>query len=302
LSLDDVVERYEDLFTQFRKEEPAHKEQSWLKELTKKIPIQFIESQRLTRYGRPSRRGLPTRGVRPAVSVYSEELANQIQKKLAEYGALSQRLDRTFPQRLVQEIQTHGASAVSSEVLTSKLVKLEQKRSKLRGTGLLEKEDEKFEAPETMQELTQQVLPVYVRDTEEKLAVFDDIATRIETLKEIVNSRFTFKRLDITKEEGFHFSGLDNQPLQVTQLSSGEQHMLVLLAELLFAVQPNSLVLIDEPEISLHVGWQHEFLNDLKRVAQLSDFDILIATHSPQIINNEWGLTVELADPKETAS
>jgi predicted ATP-binding protein involved in virulence len=296
LSLDDVLERYEHVLPELPKQETSPKEEDWFTPIRQNITVKLIESQRLTRYRLESR--ATHAAFRPAVEMYSEEVASQIQRRLAEYGALSQKLDRSFPMRLVRGIEAHTTGEVSSESLTAKLVELEQKRSKLREAGLLEKEDERFEAPKTMQDLTQQVLPVYVHDTEEKLAVFDDIAARIETLKQIVNSRFTFKRLDISKDAGFRFFGVDRQMLRVTQLSSGEQHMLVLMAELLFGIKPNSLVLIDEPEISFHVGWQHEFLNDLQKVAQLSDFDILIATHSPQIINNRWDLTVELEAPE----
>lgn len=298
LSIEDVLERYGDALP--RVDSEIQKEAEWLKELRGHLKVRFIESERLTRLGkRAVHRPRTLERTRPAVLVFSEELANEIQKALAAYGELSQRLDRTFPMRLVQQIQ-RDTLGPSSEILTKKLVDLEKKRATLRGVGLLEKEDEKFEYPETRQDLTQQVLPVYVQDTEEKLAVFDEIAAKIETLKEIVNSRFTFKHLEILKGEGFHFSSTQQNPLRVTHLSSGEQHMLVLLFELLFSVKPNSLVLIDEPEISLHVGWQHQFLEDVQRVASLSSIDILIATHSPQIINNRWSLTVELQPPAES--
>ena len=91
-------------------------------------------------------------------------------------------------------------------------------------------------------------------------------------------------------------SGTDGgQPLNPSHLSSGEQHMLVLFSELLFRVESNSLVMIDEPEISLHVTWQKQFLRDLQQVTELASFDVLIATHSPQIVHDRWDdLTVEL--------
>jgi predicted ATP-binding protein involved in virulence len=68
---------------------------------------------------------------------------------------------------------------------------------------------------------------------------------------------------------------------------------------MLFKVKPNSLILIDEPELSLHVVWQQEFLKDLEQITRLVGFDILIATHSPDIINVRWNLTVELKGPTE---
>jgi predicted ATP-binding protein involved in virulence len=68
---------------------------------------------------------------------------------------------------------------------------------------------------------------------------------------------------------------------------------------LLFKVKPNTLILIDEPEMSLHISWQQEFLKDLQKITKLSGLDILMATHSPDIINDRWDLTVELEKPKQ---
>lgn len=66
---------------------------------------------------------------------------------------------------------------------------------------------------------------------------------------------------------------------------------------MLFNVSSNSLILIDEPELSLHVEWQEKFLNDLLEITKINGFDTLIATHSPEIINDRWNLTVELEGP-----
>ena len=64
-------------------------------------------------------------------------------------------------------------------------------------------------------------------------------------------------------------------------------------------LDPQSLVLIDEPELSLHVGWQVNFLKDLQEVTKLADLDIMMATHSPDIIQDRWDLTVELRGLKK---
>jgi predicted ATP-binding protein involved in virulence len=111
--------------------------------------------------------------------------------------------------------------------------------------------------------------------------------------------------MNFNKEKGFvlktlyHPAIANGKSLSPTDLSSGEQHELVLLYELLFKVQPNSLVLIDEPELSLHVGWQSQFLQDLQEITKLADLDILMATHSPDIIQDRWDLTVELKGPEK---
>ena len=117
-------------------------------------------------------------------------------------------------------------------------------------------------------------------------------------LVELLNQHFSFKRVFTDVDNGLVFLSHDGKLVPVASLSSGEQHQLVLFSKLLFDVSPGSLVLIDEPELSLHVTWQHEFLDDLKRIIVLRDFDALIATHSPQIVHDKYDWMVDLHNPE----
>jgi predicted ATP-binding protein involved in virulence len=235
----------------------------------------------------------------PAIHEYSDELARTLQKKLAESGELSQSLDRTFPARLLKRIYEKGPSELE---LSEKLAELERRREKLRAAGLLDEQKEMPLLPtEKLGEETRDVLAVYVEDAEKKLGVFDELARKIELFQGIINSRFLYKKLHISRRSGLVFTTLAGEPLPLGALSSGEQQEVVLLYELLFRLKPNSLVLIDEPEISLHVAWQKKFLEDLTKITELASFDVLIATHSPQIIHKRWDLTVELDSPNAEA-
>jgi ABC-type glutathione transport system ATPase component len=64
--------------------------------------------------------------------------------------------------------------------------------------------------------------------------------------------------------------------------------------QLIFSTSEPKLFLIDEPEISLHVEWQRQFLSDLQAIASRSGHAFLIATHSPQIINGRLDLASAL--------
>ncbi len=303
LSLEEVFERFSDrLPVSGRKA----REPEWLQKVKKSVSIRFIETQRLLLFGVGRRqrefqrmydRQLP---LVSAVSNYSDELVSAIQGKLAEYAALSQRLDRSFPTRLVKGSL---AGDLTIEELRTNLQRLEEKRTQLMAAGLLDKEGEvdliDFQA---IGENNRNVLSVYIDDVSQKLAVFDELTLKIDLMVRIINSRFTYKKMSVSKKSGFVFhTTLDGNELRSTGLSSGEQHELVLFYELLFRVSPNSLILIDEPELSLHVLWQQQFLKDLQEVIRLSEFDVLIATHSPQIINDRWDLTVELKGPVDAA-
>lgn len=303
LSLEEVLDRFGDRFGLSYK---IKAEPSWWKKIRNLVNLNFIETQRLLsvldyvaerEYIRPSPRSYDKWSMVPAVIKFSQELAEAIQAKLAEYGSLSQSLDRTFPTRLVKK---KHSTEPTVEQLKTDLGKLEEKRSRLIAAGFLDKEKEiEFKDLQKIDESNINVLSVYIEDVKQKLSVFDELTDRIDLLVKLVNNRFLFKQLSINKKSGFVFTTSEGKTLPPTSLSSGEQHELVLLYEMLFKVKKESLILIDEPELSLHVAWQQQFLEDLEKVTRLVGFDVLIATHSPQIINDRWDLTVELKGPKQ---
>ena len=277
-----------------------HGDPKWWQEFRNSVRVEIIREQRLAISSPTFGFGQSAPGViTSAVEERSDELARTLQKKLAESVELSQSLDRTFPARLLKRIHEDG---LSESELTERLAELERKRERLQIAGLLDEQEEMPLLPiEHLAEETRDVLAIYVEDAEKKLSVFDDLSRRIELFQEIINSRFLFKRLSISRSKGLVFTTSAGHPLSLNALSSGEQQEVILLYELLFRLKPNSLVLIDEPEISLHVAWQKKFLEDLTKITELASFDVLIATHSPQIIHKRWDLTVELESPKTEA-
>jgi len=229
------------------------------------------------------------------IEKYSTELSKMIKQKIGEYAQITQSLDSSFPKRLfVQTTQN-----IDIDDLKSRLKVLQEKRRKLSKYGLLKSEEENFFNDAKIEQNEIKALSLYITDNEKKLAVFDSLVDRIELFTKILNERrFSFKKIEIDKDQGFVFKTKNDESLKLTDLSSGEQHEVVLLFELLFKVKENYLVLIDEPEISLHVVWQKEFLNDIKEIIELQKIDVIIATHSPQIINDKWELTVDLGASK----
>ena len=277
---------------------------SWLDGIKKGISVRFIGTERLIdppvgsywemRNRRPSSRSTPRR----TITRYSEQLGDMVQQKLTEYATLSQSLDRTFPGRLVEGDTTPQFSVDELQV---KLQEVESKRTKVAEAGFLGEEIDTFSLPiinNQIDESKQGVLAVYANDALKKLSVFDDLYARVDTLKRIANSRLLYKQISVSSE-GLSVSEEDGSSLDLEMLSSGEQHELVLLYDLLFETAQNSLIMIDEPELSLHVAWQEQILGDLHAMAELSDFHVLLATHSPEIIGGRWDLTIELKGPEQ---
>lgn len=227
------------------------------------------------------------------IEKYSKELSNLIKQKIGEYAQITQVLDSSFPKRLFEHENKN--ENITIEELKDKLKNLEFKREQLSKYGFLKSEETSLFEYDNIEVNDTKVLSLYIKDNGEKLSVFDTLIGKIELFTNILNNRrFNFKSIEIDKDKGFIFESKDKSSLKLTELSSGEQHEVVLLFELLFKAEENSLVLIDEPEISLHVVWQKEFLNDIQEIIELQKIDIIIATHSPQIINDRWDLTVDL--------
>jgi ABC-type transport system involved in cytochrome c biogenesis ATPase subunit len=292
LTLSEVLEKYGDLLPGLSSDEP-----DWLVSFRNSVKCHYIETQRLLRV-RPTTGPRRLREyeeyIQPVVNELATELAGAIKSRLAEYATLSQSLDSTFPHRLIART---GKIKLTEADLRRKLGELDARRSKLMEAGLLDKDEALKLTDETISATILDVLAVYAEDTEQKLRIFDDLYTRLSALRQIINSRFQYKQLTIDRNNGMVLRVDDGRQLDLEKLSSGEQHELVLIYQLLFKVTPGSLILIDEPELSLHVAWQKEFIDNLFTTIALSEYYSLIATHSPQIINDRWDLTVQLQGP-----
>lgn len=70
------------------------------------------------------------------------------------------------------------------------------------------------------------------------------------------------------------------------QLSSGEKQILIILTSALVRGRNESIMIMDEPEISLHFDWQRRLIDDIIRLNP--KMQIILATHSPAVVMNGW--------------
>ncbi len=80
-------------------------------------------------------------------------------------------------------------------------------------------------------------------------------------------------------------SGYDER-LELSELSSGESQIIILLSYFAFLAKKGIPIVIDEPELSLHVQWQKHFVNSVKNVMP-HKCQTIMATHSPEICGAE---------------
>lgn len=279
----------------YRSEQEKIKPVKWFIEETKKIKIRLIETQRII-----TRNEISKNSYESAVTQCSNELKELISIAIKSSADITSALDSTYPNRLVQNLRAENHYTYSQ--LNDELSELNEKRKTLSAAGLVvdAQDSELAVIEDEHNDLIIISMRQYVEDSKLKLEPYEKLAEKIGLFMDIVSNRFKHKNIKISKDDGIVFTSIvkdkhnDSINIDLTKLSSGEQHELVLFYKLIFGSAPGDLILIDEPELSLHISWQTQFIDDLKRVAALSKFSAVIATHSPDIISSNWDLRVEL--------
>lgn len=256
--------------------------------------IKFIKEQRLLRQeiiqdefyiGREKK--LKTIEV---INEIPNKMKDEIRKVILNYSAIASQLDSTYPNRLFKATKT-----ITQEDFWDTFSEIVTKQEKIQQYNLIK--DLKIKAPKNFKKEYATALKIYLEDTNEKLSVFDDLIEKLTIFVETLNSKLNYKEVVISSEYGLQVKK-GEEILALNALSSGEQQMITLYFELIFGIKDNVILIIDEPEISLHVAWQRELMSDFNKIISLKDgnLNIIIATHSPQVINNNWDSIIDLGE------
>jgi predicted ATPase len=91
----------------------------------------------------------------------------------------------------------------------------------------------------------------------------------------------------------FQLTDEDEEFRDIESMSSGERQILILLTHIAFAPIKTNTFVIDEPELSLHPKWQHQLLPSIDSLMR-ADTQMIIATHSPEIVGNYRSRCIEI--------
>ncbi len=101
-----------------------------------------------------------------------------------------------------------------------------------------------------------------------------------EQLQRLLNEMFGGHKQIVLSDNEIVIRTNDNASIGLPLLSSGEKQLLLLALEGLMT--GNHVLLIDEPELSLHVDWQRRLIGLLTRLNPR--MQLIVATHSPEIM------------------
>lgn len=121
-----------------------------------------------------------------------------------------------------------------------------------------------------------------------------NIAESIIIYLDVLNKLFNNKDMSIDSKDNMSIRVNGKVTVPISALSAGEKHIMIMFFRLLFHAKPGSFVFMDEPENSLHVTWQQNMGSLFQDICRVRDIQMLIATHSPQIIHDKWDLATEL--------
>lgn len=300
LSTKELYYRYNHLFSDFN--EDFNYDEKLLELIDDKVI--FVETDRLSNFKRRKKNHHEYEMQETAIEKLSDDILKLLKETIKKQYDLSMDQSLDFPER-VMSLLTDDTS-VKSEDLIDKILKITEFDNELN-------ENEIFGNLSLNHKIISQlknkkvsnnksfllVLNSYLQDILERTQTCTDLANRIKLFKTSVNSLLQFKIIDIHPKNGLivkNRKGSENGDFGIELLSSGEQHLIILLGNLIFNTKYGTLVLIDEPEISLHAAWQKRLLSLISEISLINQFEVLIATHSFTLINGSWDKTIELAE------
>lgn len=214
-----------------------------------------------------------------------------LDRNSSEYSSKSNELDSSYPIRLFNNKE----AITSKDEFNQKIELMTEKFQKLNKFDLSRAQD--LRNLEFKEEFAK-ALKIYFDDFDEKYQIYENFVNQLELFTDIINDKLDFKKIEISREEGIFIEDNDvkGKKLSLSQLSSGEKQEIILFYKLIFETPENTLLLIDEPEISLHIAWQKKFMDDLYKIIKFKNLNVIVATHSPQIINHRWENQIDLGE------
>lgn len=122
-------------------------------------------------------------------------------------------------------------------------------------------------------------------ETGKEIAIDRQNNTLIFHLKGSEDYIVTKDNLHITTEGG-SFLTTAGVNVRLDQLSSGEKQMLLILTTVFLQEEKPNVLLMDEPEISLHISWQDRLIELIRKLNP--NCQVILTTHSPNIFASGW--------------
>lgn len=196
------------------------------------------------------------------------------------------------------EAQKRESRKLLDEIKLIKEEALGKYKQRLKSSKILENIERSLYEKMTSTEEIRVFLKLYHINLQQKQNAVKRFLDPFIEFEHIINSLFEGKKISIdvyssSESNRFRIISDGDDPIDIQHLSSGEKNLILIFYHLLFeASSTNTLFMIDEPELSLHIDWQYELLklfNEYSKARQL-----LIVTHSPDVMQGFLDRAIDL--------
>lgn len=148
--------------------------------------------------------------------------------------------------------------------------------------------------PDQGRNISAKLVDPYVRSVLSRLEAIDPIYKTLDEFVKQINTFLTRKEMIFSMSKGFSIKNDVGDQLEASQLSSGEQQLLLMFCYALTAQDQPSVFIVDEPEISLNIKWQRQLLKALAEITRGTETQFIFASHSLELIAQHRSSVVEI--------
>ncbi len=146
----------------------------------------------------------------------------------------------------------------------------------------------------------------YLADLSESIAIglkagdansFTEAFRTREIFKDIINNAFSETAKSLSNVSKMIFTKKSNDKdveISWKALSSGEKQLIIILLTALLQRGEESILIMDEPEISMHITWQSQLLDWIYQLNP--NVQVIMSTHSPSIFGRGWASKIIYMD------
>lgn len=233
--------------------------------------------------------------VRSLIARFVAELQSQI-----EAVRLSQQ--KTFALRLSSRVSSPNAFSgyspkpKSNIDFDSRLAHINDTVRKLRALGINSLDETLLILCKGQGEHGADFFGTILEDCEEATAIAEPMLEKISYFVEESNALLSYKFLEIRDKGVLTVISDRGNIVPVGSLSTGEQQLLLLISAITMEAPALGLLLVDEPELSIHPAWQERLMELIAFRSDHFGLKFLITTHSPTIAGKIWEQTLELTE------
>jgi energy-coupling factor transporter ATP-binding protein EcfA2 len=191
-------------------------------------------------------------------------------------------------------VKTGGSSektpSITTEQLVSALMELKERNSMFARFGLTPELELgeivsalKAAKPEQLGMLNTLLGP-YLEGQAARLQALDELQRVMASFVSLLCEFYSHKSVSVDLAHGLQIHADTGQVLEPTLLSSGEKQLLLLFCNAISSRHDKTVLMIDEPEISLNVRWQRELIPALLTCMSGTGFQLILATHSVELL------------------